>query len=186
MLRIRETLGCFFALTWFGCTSGGAATHPTALDAAVSPGVEAAACTSRMIVASSFDQSCVSDFDCVGVAEGNACEACGLVCPLAAISKRALPAYLAAIANSPAEAPGMQCLTNCPNYGMPCCNSGQCTDQCPDMVLSLSDCAEAGGACVAIDSLPDAAPTCSRLGDCPISVSQFGVCCPVVDAGGGE
>lgn len=102
--------------------------------------------------------------------------------PLAAISKRALPAYQAAIANSPATAPGEQCLTNCPDYGSPCCNSGRCTDQCPSSVLGLNDCAEAGGACIAIDSLPDAAPTCSRLGDCPISASQFGVCCPVVDA----
>jgi hypothetical protein len=139
-----------------------------------------------MIVASSFDQSCVSDFDCVGVAEGNACEACGLECPLAAISTRALPAYQAATANTPATAPGAKCGTSCPEYGRPCCNGGQCTDQCPNIVLGLSDCAEAGGACIAIDSLPDAAPTCSRLGDCPISPSQFGACCPIVDAGRAE
>ncbi|MGO9836136.1 MAG: hypothetical protein ACLP1X_18190 [Polyangiaceae bacterium] len=185
MLRLRETPRWFFALTCFGCTSGGAAPHPSAQDGSVSPSGGAGACTSRMIVASSFDQSCVSDFDCVGVAEGNACEACGLECPLAAISKRALPTYQAAVANSPATA-SMQCDTNCPEYGSPCCANGKCTDQCSDIVLGLSDCAEAGGACIAIDSLPDAAPTCVRLGDCPISVDQFGVCCPVVDAGGAE
>ena len=187
MLRIRGTPGhffAFFALTGFGC--GGVAALPGGQDASsTSLGADAAACTSRMIVASSFDQSCVSDFDCVGVAEGNACEACGLACPLAAISKRALPTYQAAIANSPATA-GEPCETNCPEYGSPCCNSGRCTDQCPDNVLSLSDCAAAGGACVAIDSLPDAAPTCVRLGDCPITATQFGVCCPVADAGAGE
>lgn len=69
MLRIRGTLGgffAFFALTGLGC--GGVAVLPTGQDASTSPGAEAAACTSRMIVASSFDPSCVSDFDCVGLA----------------------------------------------------------------------------------------------------------------------
>lgn len=174
MASIRPfALGLLLAPTSFDCTSNGAG----------SPGASGS-CPS--IVAATFDQSCVSDFDCVGVGEGNVCESC-LNCPIVAINKRALPAYQATIANSGAKVyAGPPC--GCVELANPCCHDAQCSvDGCSARVVDADVCAEAGGACIASDALPDAAPTCVRLEYCALPATMIGVCCPAASvAGGGD
>jgi hypothetical protein len=50
------------------------------------------------ISASSFDQSCTTDSDCVGVSDGNLCEASCTDCTSAAIHTSAQAAYQSALA----------------------------------------------------------------------------------------
>jgi hypothetical protein len=59
---------------------------------------------SAAIFASSYDQSCKVDSDCVSVGEGNLCNECSLVCRTATINASAGDEYLSAFTNTPAGA----------------------------------------------------------------------------------
>ena len=114
-------------------------------------GNDAAACTGTVIHASSYDQSCTTDSDCVAVAEGNACIACGFNCANAVINVSAQAQYRADIANTPAGSSESDpaCVSGCPAEFVPCCRAGQCRT---DSTCSMPAPADAG-----IDATPDAA-----------------------------
>jgi hypothetical protein len=98
------------------CLSGQAAETQTCADAAA-----------QNITASSYDQTCQSDSDCVSIAVGNFCvPSANSGCPSAAINKGALAQYQADLAKTQASA--CTSFGACPNaYGIPCCQSGSCT-----------------------------------------------------------
>ncbi len=112
---------------------------------------------SQLIQASSYDQSCKVDSDCVAVGEGNACYACQIACPNAAINASAKARYLADIPKTAAT--GQFC--GCPAAFNPCCRAGichadlQCQSPGPDMDAAADTGADAcappivcSGACV--------------------------------------
>ena len=95
---------------------------------------DAAAC---VIAASSYDQSCQTAADCVGVpVGGNTCDPCHagsghFACPLAAINASASAQYTAALAAAFQSVEGtttyQQCVVNaCPTNPTPACNAGKC------------------------------------------------------------
>jgi hypothetical protein len=75
------------------------------------------------IQASSYDQSCNNDSDCVAVSE----DFCFIVCPNAAINKSAFAQYQADVAKITCGG-----VTSCGSIGGPCCRNGSCQmgDQC--------------------------------------------------------
>ncbi|HEX4340769.1 MAG TPA: hypothetical protein VH062_32900 [Polyangiaceae bacterium] len=86
-------------------------------------GDAAATCT---ILASSYDQSCTQDSDCVPVGEGKGCGApCGPLCPSTAINVNAEATYRADLAKTPYGYCGFNC--GCPVSGTPRCVHGKCT-----------------------------------------------------------
>lgn len=94
------------------------------------------------IQASNYDQSCMTDLDCVAIAEGNACSLID-PCANAAINKGALAQYQSDIAQVPCFE-----LAGCPAEFGPCCRHGSCqTDACYSAADTLPACADAGGAC---------------------------------------
>jgi|HubBroStandDraft_6_1064221.scaffolds.fasta_scaffold28027_7 hypothetical protein len=102
----------------------------------------------EVLQASKYDQSCTTDADCVGVAEGNFCQP-NPGCPNAAINKTALPRYMSDVGETYG---GGSCtaLSSCGLYYGPCCRQGMCQmntgcDAKPSDTLPA--CAEAGGAC---------------------------------------
>ncbi len=112
---------------------------------------ESTACAdpdAEVLQASNYDQSCMTDLDCVGVAEGSFCQP-NPGCQNAAINKAALPRYVADVGKTYG---GGSCTTfsfGCISYG-PCCRQGMCQmntgcDAKPSDTLPA--CAEAGGAC---------------------------------------
>ena len=97
----QARLGLLLALSAAACTSSNASGGPSDSSADITALLADASgdgpCTSTAsILASSFDQSCVSDLDCVPVGQGSVCAECGFVCPSAAINNGALAAYQAA------------------------------------------------------------------------------------------
>ena len=135
----RQALGLLLALGAAACTNSNASGGPsdssadvTALaadasgdttpssatgDAGASGDATSATgvCTSTAsILASSFDQSCVSDLDCVPVGQGSVCPVCNFVCPSAAINEGALTAYQAAAVNAGAT---LTAFCGCPGCG---------------------------------------------------------------------
>jgi hypothetical protein len=96
----------------------------------------------RPILASTYNQSCTTDMDCIAVSEGNACSLIS-PCPNAAINKGALAQYQSDIAQTPCYA-----LAGCPLEFGPCCRHGSCQmNACYSAVDTLPACADAGGAC---------------------------------------
>jgi hypothetical protein len=94
------------------------------------------------IVASSYDQSCQVDSDCVAIGVGDSCYPCGVVCPgNAAINASSLARYMQDVAASPAGKGGFFC--NCPLYSPSsvCCNAGLCAPYCLDLVDAGADAA---------------------------------------------
>jgi hypothetical protein len=73
--------------------------------------------TCGVVRASDYDQSCTSDFDCVGVFSGDTCGDCS--CPNATINKSAAPAYFP-------HAPFFDPRCSCPITGTPTCVGGVC------------------------------------------------------------
>jgi|SRR5580704_685943 hypothetical protein len=107
----------------------------------------------RSIEASSFDQSCATDSDCVAVGLGDACSACELLCPNAAINVGSEPQYKAYVARSAAGAPGVACA--CPSGpSTACCNSGTCSVNCQNPLPPVDGATEGGG-----DATTDAGDT---------------------------
>jgi hypothetical protein len=84
-----------------------------------------AGCTE--IEASSYDQTCTSDSDCVVVDVGNACEVCVFACGenRGAINVGAMAQYTADVSKTAAGFPACE---GCPPEPMisPCCRGGQC------------------------------------------------------------
>jgi hypothetical protein len=123
------------------------------VDGACIYGDQAAAtmCTdpnAEFIDASSYDQSCQIDSDCVGVAIGDFCHP-NAGCPNAAINKAALPRYKADIAKT-YGAGSCTALSSCGFYQGPCCRRGICgmnTDCFGAPSDTLPACADAGGTC---------------------------------------
>jgi hypothetical protein len=99
-----------------GCTSDDSVTT-TCTDANV-----------QLIQASSYDQSCKVDSDCVGVAEGNACFPCVIQCQSGgAINRTALASYQSDLSKTigAREATSVP-PCGCPATFAPCCRGGTC------------------------------------------------------------
>jgi hypothetical protein len=95
---------------------------------AYSPGTPLIACNDadvQPIQASSYDQACTADSDCVAVAEGNFCYPGANNCPSAAINVGAKAQYDTDVAMTNAAICGGT--TNCPNFTSPCCRGGSCS-----------------------------------------------------------
>jgi hypothetical protein len=108
-MGMLASLGCGSTATDSGSPSANAAAD-SATDSG-SPSANAAAesapasCMNHFIQASSYDQSCNVDTDCVAIAEGDTCVACAFSCGNnAAISKGAVAEYNSAIAGTSALA----------------------------------------------------------------------------------
>jgi hypothetical protein len=191
-------LGLLLALAATACTSGHASGGPSDASADVnalqadasgefqSPTDDDACALTVSIQASSFDQACASDLDCMAVGQGNACAECGFACPSAAIRKDALAAFRAAVADAGGPFTGT-CF--CPAYGNPCCHQGKCSSSCDDEITDIDACAAVGGTCVPYAAVPDGGPSCVRISYCAanpsVSDSTIGVCCPAPIADGG-
>jgi hypothetical protein len=103
--------------------------------------------SAQTITATSYDQTCQKDSDCVAIEEGNFClPGANNGCTNAAINKGALAQYRADLAKTQ----GGVCygVTGCPEEGAPCCASGKCTadPQCKTTSGDASVDAEAGQA----------------------------------------
>ena len=98
----------------------------------------------QLILASNYDQSCMTDKECVAVAEGNFCSPGAGNCGNAAIRMNAYAQYQADVAKTRAAscfAPG-----NCGSETGPCCSAGKCLlgSQCAPAVLLGDATAESG------------------------------------------
>ncbi len=91
--------------------------------------VSVSACTTgetRIIQASSFDQSCKVDSDCVAVGEGDVCYPCIVACSNAAINVSAKGQYDSVVSNTAPTNNGDTTNCNCPASFNPCCRDGIC------------------------------------------------------------
>jgi sulfatase modifying factor 1 len=150
-----------------GAPSGsGAVTGSIVATAGASSGMatvdEDAGCTE--IAASSYDQSCKSDTDCVTVNVGNACAECVFACAenVGAINAGAMGQYTADLAKTPAGV----ALCNCPSEGIvvPCCRSGQCHADNECLSLDGSTAADAGTIEEDASAGPAPPPSCAPGG----------------------
>jgi len=112
----------------------------------------------QLIQASSYDQSCKTDMDCVGIAEGNGCDFAAFNCPNAAINMGGYAQYQSDIAKTQSAlcfAP-----SSCGSGSGPCCRGGKCEifSGCSSPADTLPACADAGGTCVPIVSCGKAGP----------------------------
>jgi hypothetical protein len=78
----------------------------------------------QLIQASSYDQSCKTDADCVAVSEGNACDLLPF-CPNATISRAALAQYQSDLAKTRLASCSSPWLASCTPYIF-CCQDGAC------------------------------------------------------------
>lgn len=91
--------------------------------------VSALTCTDaniETISASTYDQSCTTAADCVGVGEGNACYPCVLACPTAAINAASKSSYDTDVAKTSGAARRGSVTCHCPALFAPCCIQGKC------------------------------------------------------------
>jgi hypothetical protein len=101
----------------------------------------------QLIQASSYDQSCKTDTDCVPISEGNACDLLPC-CPNATISKSALAQYQSDLAKtrlgSCSISPTYGC--NCGTYNF-CCLNGSCQwdAECSSALAAAGDAGTDGG-----------------------------------------
>jgi hypothetical protein len=115
----------------------------------------------QVIMASSYDQSCTVDTDCVGVSEGNSCKPCDFSCSNATINAGALAKYTSDTAHFPAVVAfdhGV-CPSSCGGPVGLCCLGGKCHrgSPCPFEVLMGGDAgADAGDAAATDGSVVDA------------------------------
>ncbi|MGO9839032.1 MAG: hypothetical protein ACLP1X_33025 [Polyangiaceae bacterium] len=151
---------------------------------------DAGSCTdaSATVQASSYDQSCTVDTDCVGVSEGDSCNPCDFSCVNAAINAGALTQYTSDTASFPAVlavAKGA-CASSCGGPETACCVGGTCHwgyFTCPD---ASADAGDAARPCIPL--------TCADLpaGDCGVQTDGCGgliancsTCTPPDFCGGG-
>jgi len=125
---------------------------------------DAGSCTdanAEVVMASSYDQSCASDSDCVGISEGNSCQPCDFSCSNATINAGALAKYTSDTAHFPAVVAfdhGV-CPSSCGGPVGLCCLGGKCHrgSPCPFEVLMGGDAgADAGDAAATDGSVVDA------------------------------
>jgi hypothetical protein len=136
------------------------------------------ATTCTYVYATSYDQSCTTDSDCVAVVDGTGC------CPNSSVNVSVQAKYTADFQKSFAACGGeAQCvgLGGCANIG-PCCVGGTCqmaSGSCahPMPVGNSDACLGAGGQC-AFRSLPCAGVVGPQ--DCG---NEAAVCCIATDAG---
>jgi hypothetical protein len=101
-----------------------------------------------MISASSYDQSCMEDTDCVEVTSTNYCNAQACLCGGSAINMSALAQFNADVGGTPLGShPGGGGCPCASSFG-PCCRQGNCTAECYSPADALPACADAGGTCV--------------------------------------
>jgi hypothetical protein len=182
-LRLHKSLRAMMLLlaTAGACSCGGRANSGSASDASPTTALGDAGCSStQTISAACFDQSCVSDLDCVAVGQGSLSFPCEIECPSAAINKSALAAYEATVHRLAPQAPSAMC--GCPEYGPPCCQNGQCSETCADAITDLDACAAAGGTCLPYSTLLEGGIECTRISYCTENPSlppdTLSVCCP--------
>lgn len=84
-------------------------------------------CVAADIHASSYDQTCHTDSDCLLVVEGYACAGCSVCAPLSAISSSAVSQYEADVTKivGPTTSGG-GCAPCCGPVLLACCQGGQC------------------------------------------------------------
>lgn len=101
-----------------------------------------------VISASSYDQSCMQDTDCVEVTATNYCNAEACLCGGSAINMNALAQFNADVATTPLglHPGGGGC--PCASLFGPCCRQGTCTAECSSPADTLPACADAGGTCI--------------------------------------
>jgi hypothetical protein len=142
----------------------------------VGQAAEAQTCSdpaSQNLAASSYDQSCQTDSDCIAVEEGSFCDpGANNGCTNAAINKSALPQYKADLAKTQASV----CfgISGCTIEIGPCCRNGVCqvNGQCPSGVVPPPGDASADASGDAGD-MDSAAASCSGAADC----AHGKVCC---------
>ena len=80
------------------------------------------------IEASSYDQSCTTDTDCVAISAQDSCSLCAFNCNNATINVSAMTRYESDIDYTTANfsSHGLACLTACIQEGAPCCVGGTC------------------------------------------------------------
>ncbi len=107
------------------------------------------------IQASTYDQTCKVDSDCIEIPVGNTCNASTFVCGAkGAINVGAKAQYTADVDKTPAA--GAQCLESQPSPLPPCCVAGQCQAEC----LSPAESEDAG------DANSDACAPSGCIGSC--------------------
>jgi hypothetical protein len=150
---------------------GGPSTADSGAASDAAPQTEAAACSS--VLAADYDQSCMTDSDCVLVGQvpscpASACDGCATQSLNQADVGRYQMAFLPAIASAPQS---QNC--NCPCQGVAVCRAGKCQNGgcAPPAADTTPACVMAGGQCAYM-----AKAKCSRMvgGDCTYADE---VCC---------
>jgi hypothetical protein len=101
----------------------------------------------QLIQASSYDQSCTTDTDCVPISEGNACDALfGSCCANATISRAAFAQYQSDLAKTRVASctTGGRFTCNCATYPI-CCLGGSCNWGCSSPLVAAGDAGTDGG-----------------------------------------
>jgi len=99
---------------------------------------EVTACTDaniELIQASSYDQTCSADTDCVAIAVGDACYPCIIICASGgAINRSAMASYESDVSKTigGGETSNVQC--GCPAAFFPCCRGGTCQANCQNPI----------------------------------------------------
>jgi hypothetical protein len=120
-----------------------------------------ASCPGGGIKASSYDQTCVTDTDCVAITSGDSCNVCGFKCTNAAINVGAQAKYSMDIdyTTGSLTSQRMACTGDCTLQFGPCCIGGTCQlgGQCPAPGVLVRDAAAETGVDGAADGGADAA-----------------------------
>jgi formylglycine-generating enzyme required for sulfatase activity len=148
---------------------------------------EDAGCTE--IAASSYDQSCKSDSDCVLVHVGSACGGCVFACGqnVGAVNAAATAQYIADVAKTPAGVG--YCFCRFEAVPAPCCRDGQChaDDECSPLDGSTAAYAGPieGDASTDAGSPASCAPGGPGMTNCGPGGSGTESCCTSLEVTGG-
>jgi hypothetical protein len=179
-VRLKQILAFALAATGAACSAsppqvfdGGLAGSEAGGNrdsAASNPG----ACT--VVVASDYDQSCVTDTDCVSVRQVPECPVTNcLGCIPGAINKSGMARYMAALSNAVMLEPPGPPVCSCPcETGVALCREGKCqAARCsPPNSDTLPACANAGGTCGYV-----ANTICNRTGPPDACAYSDELCC---------
>jgi formylglycine-generating enzyme required for sulfatase activity len=149
---------------------------------------EDAGCTE--IEASSYDQSCKTDSECVTVSVGNACDECVFACvqSVGAINAGAMLEYNADVAKTPAGVALSVGQCNCPLERVlaPCCRGGQChVDlECSNGLMATDAGPIGGDAGASPASPPSCAPGGPGMTNCGPGGSGTESCCTSLEVTG--
>jgi hypothetical protein len=117
----------------------------TSLPNEAGPGVDADPCT--VVLASSYDQTCVVDTDCASVGQISSCPRRGYDwCERWQVNRRVLTQYTAALQRAVGVPFDGGVSSGCVDLS-PCCRGGMCTSSCVSPEDALPACADAGGSC---------------------------------------